>query len=127
VTAPEERLRPHPRTRDTGPAVLLELPERARELRREPFPAKDGHRQIGLIHRGKLRLVLFAFDRGGRLPEHKAPGHVVIQCVRGQLAVTASEIRHRLESGEAIVLDPDVSHDVEALVESDMLLTVCLA
>jgi quercetin dioxygenase-like cupin family protein len=60
------------------------------------------------------------------LPEHKAPGHVVIQCVRGQLAVTAAGRRHLLDGSQAIVIDPDVAHDVEALAESDMLLTVCL-
>jgi hypothetical protein len=28
--------------------------------------------------------------------------------------------------GETLALDPDVAHDVEAVEESDMLLTVCL-
>ena len=73
-----ERLRPHPSTRLAGPVVPLGLPDLARALFAEPHPAKNGHRQAGLIHRGPLRLVLFAFEPGGTLPEHRAPGHVVI-------------------------------------------------
>ncbi|HYC33985.1 MAG TPA: cupin domain-containing protein [Gemmatimonadales bacterium] len=126
MNQPDERLRPHPSTRFAGPVVSLDLPGLARALRSEPHPAKDGHRQAGLVHRGPLRLLLFAFDAGGRLPEHRAPGQVVIHCLRGELAVEASAERHRLGSGEAVVLEPDVPHSVEAVADSEMLLTVCL-
>jgi quercetin dioxygenase-like cupin family protein len=106
--------------------VPLNLPDLARALHAEPHPAKTGHRQAGLVHRGPLRLLLFAFDPGGRLPEHRAPGHIVIHCLRGELAVEADAAQHRLRDGEALVLDPGVPHAVEALAESEMLLTVCI-
>lgn len=125
MNTPDERLRPHPNTRLAGPVVALKLPDLARALQSEPHPAKSGHRQAGLIHRGALRLLLFAFEPGGRLPEHRAPGHVVIHCLRGELVVHAEAARHQLASGEALVLDPDVPHSVEAEGKSEMLLTVC--
>ena len=125
VDLSDERLRPHPSNRLAGPVVPLNLPDLARALQAEPHPAKDGHRQAGLIHRGHLRLLLFTFESGGRLPEHRAPGQVVIHCLRGGLDVEADGTRHRLDAGEAIVLDPAVPHAVQAMVESDMLLTVC--
>jgi hypothetical protein len=74
VSPSDERLRPHPSNRLAGPGVLLNLPDLARGLQAEPHPAKAGHRQVGLFHRGPLRLVLFAFEPRGRLPEHRAPG-----------------------------------------------------
>lgn len=123
----DERLRPHPSARLSGPAVPLNLPDLARALHAEPHPSTHGHRQAGLIHRGPLRLVLFAFDAGGSLPEHRAPGHVVIQCLRGRLEVEAAGARQEIGGGEAVILDPDVPHSVRAAEESDMLLTVCLA
>jgi quercetin dioxygenase-like cupin family protein len=49
---------------------------------------------------------------------------VVIHCLRGELVVQAKAERHKLAGGEALVLDPDVPHSVEAIGESDMLLTV---
>lgn len=122
----DERLRPHPSTRLAGPVVTLNLPDLARALHAEPHPAKDGHRQVGLIHRGPLRMLLFTFEPGGRLPEHRAPGQVVIHCLRGALVVEASAADYRLGSGEAVVLEPDVPHSVEAVTESEMLLTVCI-
>jgi quercetin dioxygenase-like cupin family protein len=125
VNQPNDRLRPHPSTRLAGPVVSLKLPDLARALHSEPHPAKNGHRQTSLIHQGPLRLLLFAFEPGGRLPEHRAPGHVVIHCLRGELMVQAEAERHQLASGEALVLEPDVPHAVEAVGESELLLTVC--
>lgn len=127
MTQPDERLRPHPSTRLAGPVVPLGLPDLARALFAEPHPAKNGHRQAGLIHRGPLRLVLFAFEPGGTLPEHRAPGHVVIQCLKGELTIAAAGDEHRLAGGSALVLDPDVPHSVAAVTESEMLLTVCMS
>jgi quercetin dioxygenase-like cupin family protein len=126
MSQPEERLRPHPSERLSGPAVLLNLPEFTRALYAEPHPPKQGHRQVSLVHRGPLRLVLFALEAGGELPEHRAPGHVVIHCLRGQIEVEAAGVLERMGANEALVLDPDVPHTVKAVTESEMLLTVCL-
>ena len=68
MSQPDERLRPHPSTRMTGPVVPLNLRDLARALYAEPHPAIDGHRQAGLIHRGPLRLLLFAFEPGAVYP-----------------------------------------------------------
>jgi quercetin dioxygenase-like cupin family protein len=95
-------------------------------LREEPHPAKDGHRQIGLLHREHLRVVLFAFDRGGWLREHRAPGLVTIHVLSGRLRVATASSAHDLTAGQVLVLERDVPHDVEATEQSDMLLTVHL-
>ena len=126
MNQPSDRLRPPPNTRATGPAVQLNLPDLALALRNEPHPAKSGHRQTGLIHHGSLRLLLFAFEPGGRLTEHQAQAHIVMQCLRGRLSVQADGQQHLLGPGEAVALAPEVPHSVEALIESDMLLTVCM-
>jgi quercetin dioxygenase-like cupin family protein len=126
MTSSDERLRPHPSVRLTGPAVPLNLPDLARALHGEPHPPSRGHRQAGLVHRGPLRLVLFAFEPGGELPEHRAPGHVVVHCLRGRIEVHAADAWHQLGEGEALVMDPDVPHSVRSVTESEMLLTICL-
>jgi quercetin dioxygenase-like cupin family protein len=51
----------------------------------------------------------------------------VIHCLRGELDVAAGAVQHRLGPGEALALDPAVPHAVEAIADSDMLLTVCLS
>lgn len=122
----DERLRPPPAVRNRGAELAIDLAATARALREEPHPAKDGHRQIGLLHREHLRIVLFAFDRGGRLPQHQAPGLVTIHALTGRLRVTTPSTTHELEAGQMLVLERDVAHDVEAPEESEMLLMVHL-
>jgi quercetin dioxygenase-like cupin family protein len=124
--AGEERLRPRPEVREAGPVLPLDFGAAARALRAERQAASSGHRQISLLHRGPLRILLFAFDEGGRLPSHRAPGQVVSQVLSGRISVETPHGRQELAAGQAVVLEPEVPHNVTALAASEMLLTVCL-
>lgn len=123
-TPAESRSRPRPSDRFAGPEHLLDMCETLRALRIEKKPGAGGHRQITLLHEGPVRLVLFAFDAGGRMPEHRAPGWVTIQVVRGALQVKTTEQQHLLTEGQMLALAPNVLHDVHASEEADMLLGV---
>lgn len=71
-----------------------------------------------------MRLVLFAFDEGGRMPDHAAPGWITIHVMRGSLLVRTPTARHELREGQLLALAPGIEHDVEATAESDMLLGI---
>lgn len=71
-------------------------------------------------------MVLYAFDAGGRLEAHSAPGYVMLQALRGTFYIQVDETRHALSAGNVLALDPDVTHDVEAVDEAELLLTVSL-
>jgi quercetin dioxygenase-like cupin family protein len=103
---------------------MLDLPASLRALRAEAFPSANGHRQIALMHQGPVRLVLFAFEAGGRMPQHSAPGWVTIHVLRGALTVRTPEEIHALGEGTLLSLAPDLLHDVEATEETDMLLGI---
>ncbi|HEV8499923.1 MAG TPA: AraC family ligand binding domain-containing protein [Gemmatimonadaceae bacterium] len=125
MSAAEERLRPHPSDRFAGAEHLLDLTGALRSLRAETRPAgANGHRQITLLHRGPVRLVLFAFDEGGRMPQHQAQGWVTIHVMRGVLRVKTPDAEHVLNEGQLLALAPNIRHDVDAVDESDMLLGV---
>ena len=113
-------------TRFAGPEHLLDLDAALASLRREPHAAKDSHRQITVFHHGPLRLVLFAFEAGGHLREHRVPGVVVMRALKGTLRVRTPLETYELMQGKILVLDPDVPHDVEAREPADMLLSVAL-
>ena len=121
-----DRLRTAPAERFAGPRHHLSLREELEALRAEDHPARDGHRQIALFHRGPVTQVLFAFEDDGHLREHSAPGLVTIHVLEGRLEVAAAGRKHDLPAGEVLILDPDVPHDVRALERSAMLLTVHL-
>ena len=124
MSAPDSRRRQRPADRFAGAEHALDLPAALRALRAETRTGTNGHRQIALLHHGPVRLVLFAFDAGGHMPEHRAPGWITIHVLRGSLTVRTAEARHALAAGQVLSLAPGVAHDVDATEEADMLLGV---
>ena len=124
MTTPDARRRPRPSDRFAGTEHALDVREALRALRAEAGASANGHRQITVLHQGPVRLVLFAFAAGGRMPEHRAPGWVTIQVLRGVLRVRTPDAQHALAEGQILALAPNVPHDVEAGEEADMLLGV---
>lgn len=124
MPAAEDRLRKPPAERFAGEEHHIDLGAALASLRREPHPPVAGHRQITVSHHGPVRLVLFAFDAAGRLPEHSTLGFVTIHVLRGALRVRTPERSYDLSAGSLLALDPGILHDVEATQESDMLLGV---
>ena len=120
----EDRLRRAPVERFEGPSHAFDLGAVAARLRDEDHPARHGHRQMTIVQRDHITHVVFAFDEGGKLPEHRAPGLVTIHVHAGKLRVMEDGREHELPAGRLLVLDAKVPHSVEALEESVMLLTV---
>ncbi len=119
-----KRLRPHPRERFATPVMALDLEEATAALRREPHAAVAGHRQVVLFRNGPVSLVLFAFDAGGFLKEHRTDAVVIIQALTGQLRIEAAGDRHEVRPNQLLALAPGVVHSVQAAEPSDMLLTI---
>ena len=120
----QPRLRRVPAERFAGPEHLFDLTAIAAQLRAEPHPATDGHRQMTIAHHGPVALVLFDFEAAGRLVDHVADGLVTIQALAGHIQVRTSEGDHELGAGSLLVLSPGVVHDLHASVPSQVLLTV---
>ena len=110
----QERLREAPRERFAGSSHRFSLADALAELRAEDRPARDGHRQITLFHRGPVTQVLFSFEPGGHLEEHPAPGLVTIHVLAGRPNLEVDNIDNELAEGDVLILDPDVRHDVRA-------------
>jgi len=77
-----------------------------------------------LVREPDLRIVVIVMRQGGRMEEHRAPGHISIQTLTGRLRLHALDQTIDLPAGHVLALDPDVAHDVEALDESAFLLTI---
>ena len=117
-TAPSDRFSGESRLLDLG--ALLEV------LRSEAHPARNGHRQMTVFRHAPVTKVLFAFDSGGRLADHSAPGVVSIHVLEGSLLILADGQEYQVSEGRVLVLNPGVLHDVSATEPSAMLLTVHL-
>lgn len=121
-----DRPRPSPAERFAGSERDIDLASALEALRKEEHGSKGGHRQITVFRKDALRIVLFAFEAGGRLASHRAPGYVVIQALSGTVRVRTQSETHEVTVGKILVLEPDAVHEVEAQERADMLLTISL-
>jgi quercetin dioxygenase-like cupin family protein len=85
-----------------------------------------GHRRqsVTLAREAGVSLVMMAMEAGDAINEHSAPGVVTVHVLRGQAAVTAGDEEAELRSGELVMLQPGVRHDVRAAEQAVVLLTI---
>lgn len=121
----DDRLREHPAERLAGSFQKVVLADALAQLQNEPHAATAGHRQVALVRRGPVTLLLFQFALDGHLKEHRTDGEVTIHVLAGQLEVTVDGAAVPVAAGELLSLAPGLSHAVRALAPSEMLLTVC--
>lgn len=121
-----DRLRQPPTDRLGAPSASFDLLAMAEDLRKEGSPSHQGHRQKVLARHGQTTVALFVFDDDASLAPHAADGTVIIQCIAGELALTADDTPETLGPGRLLVLAPRVRHSVRAVQRSVMLLTVAL-
>ena len=76
------------------------------------------------MREGPVSLILFSFDAGGQLKEHRADGIVCIHVLHGRLHVGTDAQEHELGTGELLFLNPHVPHSLVAIDESDVLVSI---
>ncbi|HEX3481938.1 MAG TPA: hypothetical protein VHT91_43290 [Kofleriaceae bacterium] len=104
-------------------SAVFDLAALDRELRSEDAYRRDGHTARTLVREPALRIVLVVMKAGARIAEHVAQEITSIQAVTGQVRVTL-ERPIELAAGGVLVIAPDCRHQVEAIAESGLLLTL---
>ncbi|MCC7009759.1 MAG: hypothetical protein IT184_13205 [Acidobacteria bacterium] len=117
-----ERRRPHAKPA-AGPYLELDLARELEALHGESA-WKSGHNAKTLVKFGNLRVVLIALEARARIAPHDTEGQISIQTVRGRVHVRAEGRTFNLPVGSLLALDHGVRHDVEALEDSALLLTI---
>lgn len=85
---------------------------------------QTGQNARTLIKYDDLRVVLMALKTGSRIPEHKANGRISVQVLSGHIRLNAAGRTFDLRPGSLLALDERAPHDLEALDESAVLLTI---
>jgi quercetin dioxygenase-like cupin family protein len=99
-------------------AVVEEHLEKAR--------AAGAGRSATTLHGGRthrLRQTVIALAAGRSLGEHESPGEATLQVLRGRVRLHAGGTTWDGARGELVVIPPD-RHDLEAVEDSAVLLTV---
>lgn len=97
--------------------------EAARLRTQAPWEAR-GHNAVTLVKHEDFRVVLMALKADARIHQHKAHGRVSIHTLSGRIRLQIGGKDVDLPAGHLLTLDRDVAHDVHALEESRVLLTV---
>ena len=108
-----------------GPTTVLDLLDEAAALRREPAWPQGDRNAKTFVKAGDLRLVLTTLKQGAIVKEHRAPGSAVVQTLSGHIRLSVPDRQAvDLPAGSLVVLEADLPHDVEALVESAFTITI---
>jgi quercetin dioxygenase-like cupin family protein len=107
------------------PLLQIDLERELQQLRQQD----SWHRETGrssktLAKYPDFRIVLILMKIGTRMRQHRAEGRISIQQLEGGICVHLADRKVNLSAGHLLVLDCGVLHDVEALEESALLLTI---
>jgi len=117
---------PHrrPHSQPMAAAYLeFDLTREVDQLHREPGWT-SGQNAKTLIKYDDFRVVLTVLKAGMRIPGHQTEGRISIHTVAGHIQVRAQGRTFDLSAGSLLALDRGLPHDVEALEDSALLLTI---
>lgn len=103
--------------------LLIDLGEVVTELH-GLAPAGQDRRAVTLVKQGGLNVVLAYLRAGTSLDEHSAPGAATVQVLGGHVRVQVGDETLDLPGGRLIAFDAKVRHNVEAIEDSTLLLTL---
>ncbi len=107
-----------------APALVYDLAGELDQLHQERGWQHSDRISKTLVKEADFRVVLAALHAGARIERHTAPGRLSIQVVRGRVRVQLAERALELGAAGLLALERDVAHDVEALEDSAILLTI---
>jgi quercetin dioxygenase-like cupin family protein len=114
--------RPHPQPM-AGDYLEFDFEREIDQLHREPDWA-NGRNARTLAKYDDFRVVLTVLRARSSIPGHQTDGRLSIQTLRGHIQIRAEGRTFDLPAGSMLVLDRGVAHQVEAIEDSALLLTI---
>lgn len=108
----------------TAPMLTFNLTAEMERLRRQEHWVKDGRISETLVKYSDFRIVLILMKTGTMMQEHKADARISIQGLIGRVMVQLPEKTVQISSGDLLVLEKCLPHDVRAVEDSAFLLSI---
>lgn len=86
--------------------------------------ARQGRNARTLVKYDDFRVVLMVLRASARIPDHKTNGRISVHVLSGNIRLNAAGRTFDMLPGSLIALDKNAPHDLEALQESALLLTI---
>jgi len=106
-----------------NPILTFDLNAERNRLREENA-WQGGRDSKTLVKNEDFRIVLTVMKANALLHEHKATGRISVQVLSGHIQMHVQDKVFDLPAGHLLALDRDVPHDVTALEDSALLLTI---
>jgi quercetin dioxygenase-like cupin family protein len=106
------------------PMMIFELQPQIRELRQDESYRRSGRLGRTLARSGRMRLVLVALNAGVEVGTHQADSPMTIQPIEGRIGFRVNGEEFELRAGEVLFFEPGEAHDIRALEETALLLTL---
>lgn len=108
----------------TAAVTVLDLAQEVATLHREPAWQQSDRNAKTFVKEADLRLVLTVLKQGATVKEHHVPGTAVIQALSGRIRLRIADEMVDLATGQVMILERELPHDVEALEESAFTITI---
>lgn len=108
----------------SGPLLTFDLAKDAERLRGESPWNQHGRNAVTLVKHSDLRIVFILMKAGARLQEHHAGARISVHALSGHARLHLSDRIVDLPAGHLLALERDIPHDLEAVEESAVLLTI---
>ncbi len=108
----------------SGLAVTFAIAEEINLLQQEPEWISGKRNSVTVVKTSNLSLVLTALKEGATMCGHEVDGPITLQVVSGSIQLSVAGEPRRLAAGTVTALDKAVPHDIRALEDSDLLLTI---
>lgn len=103
-----------------------DLADQLARLRSEVPLQEHGRDALTLVRDPGFTLLLVALKTGSGLPDHTAPGPISVLTLDGRVAFTSQGERLELGPHELVTLPARIPHEVMALEDSAILITIAV-
>ena len=77
-----------------------------------------------LLKKPNGNITLFAFDKDESLTEHTSPFEAVVNIIDGEMEIKIDGKPYSVQTGDYIIMPPNVPHGLKAATKCKMLLTM---
>ena len=107
-----------------APLLNFSLDREIKKLKKEPAWIDGDRNAVTLQKNSNLRVVLMSMRKGAALLEHKVEGAITLFVLSGKINFLAGKESVKVKNNELVVLEKTIPHDVKALEDSTLLLTI---
>jgi quercetin dioxygenase-like cupin family protein len=108
----------------SGPTITFSIAEEIRRLRQEPEWISGARNSVTVVKTANLSIVLIAIKKDATLCGHEVDGPITLQVISGAVTFGVAGESRTLKAGTLIALDKAIPHDIQAMEDSELLLTI---